>query len=286
MHKRKRVAAYARVSGGTDEKLHSLAAQITHYSKHIKANKEWEYAGIYAEADEPGTKDTRPEFLRLLADCRAGKIDVILTKTLSRFARNTVTLLETVRELKALGINVIFEEQNIQTLSSAGELLLTLLAGFAQEESRSVSENIKWRRRKDMESGKTKPLKVFGYEAINGKLVVIPKQAEIIRLMFDLALSGKGSRAIARELNRRGIPSPKGKQWSETVVRHLITNPKMCGDLLHQREYIVDHISKKVAKNRGELPMYRIESPQFYHTTPPDKQAHDRGSIFRTSPMG
>ena len=137
-----RVAAYARVSGGTENKLHSLANQVSHYSKYIQANAEWVYAGIYAEADEPGTKDARPEFQRLLADCRAGKIDIILTKALSRFARNTVTLLETIRELKALGINVIFEEQNIQTLSSAGELLLTLLAGFAQEESRSTSENI------------------------------------------------------------------------------------------------------------------------------------------------
>jgi len=258
-HERKRVAAYARVSLGTEHMLHSLAAQVSHYSKYIQSNSEWEYAGIYADADETGTKENRPEFQRLLADCRAGKIDLVLTKALSRFARNTVTLLETVRELKALGIDVYFEEQNIHTLSGEGELLLTLLASYAQEESRSSSENMKWRKRTDMKSGKTKPTKVYGYKVVEDKLEIVPGEAEVVRFIFDHAVDGAGAQTIATELNRRNIPSPAGKIWLAAVINTILRNPKMCGDLLHQRHYIADHISKKKTRNRGELPMYRIE---------------------------
>ena len=142
---RKRVAAYARVSSGKDAMLHSLSAQVSYYSEHIQSHPEWEYAGVYVDEALTGTKDDRDGFQRLLADCRAGKIDMVLTKSISRFARNTVTLLETVRELKTLGVDVYFEEQNIHSLSGDGELMLTILASYAQEESRSVSENCKWR---------------------------------------------------------------------------------------------------------------------------------------------
>ena len=151
--KRKRTAAYARVSTGKDAMLHSLAAQVSYYSKLIQQNPEWMYCGVYADEALTGTKDDRKNFQRLLADCRAGVIDVVITKSISRFARNTVTLLETVRELRDLGIDVIFEEQRIHTLSSEGELLLTLLASFAQAESLSASENQKWRIRKGFEDG-------------------------------------------------------------------------------------------------------------------------------------
>ena len=133
IQKRKRVAAYARVSCGSEEMLHSLAAQVSYYSGLIQKNPEWEYAGVFADEAETGTKDTRPEFQRLIDECRNGKVDIVLVKSISRFARNTVTLLETVRELKALGIDVFFEEQKIHSLSSEGELMLTILAGFAQE---------------------------------------------------------------------------------------------------------------------------------------------------------
>jgi len=152
--KRTNVTAYARVSSAKDEMLHSLAAQVDYYRNMIRKRPEWTYCGVYADEALTGTKDSRPEFRRLIADCRAGKVDLVLTKSISRFARNTVTLLETVRELKALGIDVFFEEQGIHTLSADGELLLTILAGYAQEESLAVSENCKWRIRKNFREGK------------------------------------------------------------------------------------------------------------------------------------
>lgn len=137
--------------------------------------------------------------------------------------------------------------------------MLTILASYAQEESRSVSENIKWRKRNDMKRGKTKPTKVYGYEAVDGKLLIKPDEAEVVRLIFDLCLSGLGQAGIAKELGKRGIPSPMGKTWSSGPVRGILTNPKMCGNLLHQRKFVEDHISKKQVQNRGELPMYLIE---------------------------
>ena len=153
-----RVAAYARVSSEKDSMLHSLYQQVSFYSELIQSHEGWEYAGVYADEAKTGTKDSREDFQRLLDDCRAGKIDAVITKSISRFARNTVTLLETVRELKALGIDVYFEEQNIHTLSAEGELMLTILASYAQEESRSVSENQKWRVRKAFENGELMPV--------------------------------------------------------------------------------------------------------------------------------
>jgi DNA invertase Pin-like site-specific DNA recombinase len=259
LQKRSKVAAYCRVSLGTEHMLHSLAAQVSHYSKYIQSNSEWEYSGVYADEAETGTKDDRPEFLRLIADCRAGRIDKILTKSISRFARNTVTLLETVRELKALGIDIFFEEQNIHTLSTEGELMLTILAGYAQEESRSVSENIKWRKRNDMKRGKTKPAAVYGYDKVDGKLVINPEQAKVVQLMFSLYLGGLGQAAIANKLTELGITTASGKNWLSSTVRNILTNPKMCGNLLHQRRFVTDHISKKQVKNQGELPMFFIE---------------------------
>jgi len=258
--KRKRVAAYARVSLGTEHMLHSLAAQVSHYSKYIQSRPDWEYAGVYADSDETGTRSDRPEFQRLLSDCRAGLVDIVITKAISRFARNTVTLLETVRELKERGIDIFFEEQDIHTLSNDGELMLTILAGYAQEESRSVSENIKWRKRNDMARGKTVPLKVFGYEVVDRNLVIKPDEAETVKMIFDLYLGGLGQRSIAVKLNELGITTKDGYKWSSGTVRNILTNPKMCGNLLHQRAFVTDHISKKSQKNRGELPMYFIES--------------------------
>jgi hypothetical protein len=170
-----------------------------------------------------------------------------------------VTLLETVRELKALGIDVFFEEQNIHTLSGEGELMLSILASYAQEESRSVSENIKWRLRNDMKSGKRKAVKVYGYTAVNGKLVINPDEAEVVRWIFDSILEGKGWITITNELNQRGIPGPGGKLWKGRTLQRVIKNPKMYGDILFQRTYIKDHISKKTMVNKGELPMYLIE---------------------------
>ena len=166
---KKRVAAYARISCVKDAMLHSLSAQVSCFSDLIQRNPDWIFAGIYAD-EVTGTTKERKDFQRLLADCRNGQIDMIIVKSLSRFARNTVTLLETVRELKALGVDVFFEEQNIHSMNGDGELMLSILASFAQEESRSVSENCKWRIRNDFQRGKPSFFRIYGYKMKNGRL--------------------------------------------------------------------------------------------------------------------
>jgi DNA invertase Pin-like site-specific DNA recombinase len=260
MPHRKRVAAYARVSSGNDEMLHSLAAQVSFYSNLIQGRAEWVYAGVYADAAETGTKDSRPEFQRLIADCKAGLIDEVITKSISRFARNTVTLLETVRELKSLGIGVYFEEQRINTLSADGELMLTILASYAQEESRSVSENCKWRIRKDFKEGKpSNNIRIYGYDYKAGKLTVIPEEAEVVRMVFADYLSGLGKNAIMKKLISLGVPTKCGGRWSENTVSSILKNEKFIGDMCLQKGYIDDHLNKHWKKNNGELPKFYVE---------------------------
>ncbi len=257
---KKKAAAYARVSLGTEHMLHSLAAQVSYYSDYIQKNPEWEYIGVFADFDKTGTKDDRPEFQKMPKECRAGNVDIVITKSISRLAGNTVTLLETVRELKDMGVDIYFEEQNIHTLSGEGELLITILASHAQEESRNVSENIKWRKRRDMREGKTKPVKMYGFEVIDGRLVIKEDEAAVIRRIFDLYLSGKGYTEIANILTSDNILSPTGlDHWDSTGVDRILHNEKVCGNLLHQRTFVTDHISKKQVRNKGELPMYIIE---------------------------
>lgn len=260
MPTRKSVAAYARVSCGKDNMLHSLAAQVSAYSELIQRRPDWEYAGVYADADETGTRDDRPEFQRLLADCRAGLIDMVITKAISRFARNTVTLLETVRDLKECGIDVYFEEQNIHTESTDGELMLTILASYAQEESRSVSENCKWRIRKDFKEGKnSNNIRMYGYDYKQGHLTVIPEEAEVVRMIFADYLGGMGRNAIMKKLTRLGIPTKTGGRWSETTIGSILKNEKFIGDMMLQKGYVSDHITKRQKPNHGELPKYYVE---------------------------
>ena len=185
-----RVAAYARVSSGKDSMLHSLSAQVSYYSSMIQKHPGWLYCGVYADEALTGTKDSRENFQRLLTDCREGKIDLVITKSISRFARNTVTLLETVRELKELGVDVFFEEQNIHTMSTDGELMMTILAAYAQEESRSVSENQKWKVKRQFEDGKPWDGTLLGYRYRDGKYVIHPQEAEVVRRIFRDYLSG------------------------------------------------------------------------------------------------
>ena len=255
---RKRVAAYARVSSGKDAMLHSLSAQVSYYSEHIQSHPEWEYAGVYVDEALTGTKDDRDGFQRLLADCRAGKIDMVLTKSISRFARNTVTLLETVREMKTLGVDVYFEEQNIHSMSGDGELMLTILASYAQEESRSVSENCKWRIRQKFQQGIPTTTRLNGLRIDHGKVTVIPDEAKAVALIFELRRAGMGKNGIARELNRRGVPAKRGGIWHESVVETILRNEKYQGDLLLQKQYRVDHLSKIDRPNLGELPQYLV----------------------------
>ena len=258
MPKLKRVAAYARVSMGKDAMMHSLAAQVSYYSDLIQRNPEWEYAGVYADSGLTGTRENRPEFQRLLSDCRAGKIDMILVKSISRFARNTVTLLETVRVLKEMGISVYFEEQKIDTLSGDGELMLSILASFFQEESRNVSENCKWRIRKPFEQGLPTGLRMYGFAVEKGIFTVVPEEAAVVRRICWMYLDGMGRIRIMKTLNREGIPAPEGGLWSPSVIDMILRNEKYAGDLLLQKYYTNNHVEKKLIVNKGELPQYFV----------------------------
>ncbi len=258
--KRKRVAAYARVSSGKDAMLHSLSAQISYYNSLIGSRGDWELVGIYTDEALTGTKDDRPEFQRMLADCRDGKIDMIITKSVTRMARNTLTLLSTARELKELGVDIFFEKENIHTMSSDGELMLTLLASFAQEESRSASENQKWRIRKMFEQGRPNTGNMLGYRLKDGVLQIVPEEAEIVRQIFADYLSGMGINAIMKKLIRNGVPTKYGGIWRESTLHDILHNETYTGNMLLQKTYRLDHISKKKMKNKGELPQYYVEN--------------------------
>ncbi len=258
--KKKRVAAYARVSTGKDAMLHSLSAQVSYYSKMIQSHNDWEYAGVYTDEALSGTKDNRENFQRLLADCRSGKVDMIITKSISRFARNTITLLETVRELKSLGVDVYFEEQSIHTASADGELMLTILASYAQEESLSASENQKWKVRKQFQEGKIMNVRrMFGYRVVKGNLEVDEATAPIVREIFRRAADGESFGAIARDLNNRCIRGTNGGKWKASRIAALLGNEKYCGNALLQKKYRNNHLEKKELRNTGELPMYYAE---------------------------
>ena len=259
--KAKRVAAYARVSTTNDAMHHSLVTQVRYYSDLIQNHPGWLLAGVYADEDFTGTRSDRNDFQRLLADCRDGKIDRIITKTISRFARNTVTLLETVRELKKLGIDVYFEEQNIHTLSGSGELMLTILASFAQAESLSVSENCKWRIRHGFEEGQMVTLRfMFGYDISKGDITVNPEEAEIVREIYRRVAAGETMGSIARDMNSRSIDRPFGGKWNTQSIRALIANEKYLGNALLQKTYVNNHLEKKKCFNKGELPKYYAEN--------------------------
>ena len=260
MGKLDRVAAYARVSSGKDAMLHSMSAQVSYYSDLIQRNPEWLYAGVYADEAYTGTKDNREGFQRLLRDCRGGFIDRVITKSISRFARNTLTLLNTVRELKQLGVDVYFEEQNIHSMSGDGELMLTILASFAQEESRSVSENCKWRVRQQYEEGRTYGWNfMYGYRIKKGNISIHEQEAEIVRWIFESYLDGVGPAEIARILRDKNVPTQRGGTWDHKRILVLLKNEKYCGDSMLQKKFVEDHLTKKLVLNHGELPRYYVE---------------------------
>ena len=254
------VVAYGRVSSGKDAMLHSLSAQVSYYSEMIQNHPGWNYCGVYADEAMTGTKDNRENFQRLIADCRAGKIDMIITKSISRFARNTLTLLNIVREFKKLGIDIFFEEQNIHTMSGDGELMLTILASYAQEESRSASENQKWRIRKSYEKGELVQWHIqYGYNITKDKIEINPEQAEVVRNIFDRAIAGETFGSICRDLNTRGISTYFGKKWTARCITEILSNEKYIGDAVLQKSYVNNHMEKKIVKNNGEIPMYYAE---------------------------
>ncbi|GAB1360153.1 recombinase family protein [Porphyromonadaceae bacterium] len=256
----KKVAAYARVSSGKDAMLHSLSSQVSYYSRFIQNHAGWLYAGVYSDEALTGTKDRRNGFQRLLADCRVGKVNMILTKSISRFARNTVTLLETVRELKSLEVDVFFEEQNIHTLSAEGELMLTILASYAQEESLSASENQKWRVRKGFENGELLNWRfLFGYSIMKVGIEIDTTTASIVREIFTRVIAGETLGSISRSLNSRGVSGALGGKWCTQRIREMISNEKYTGSAMLQKHYRNNHLEKKKCRNTGELPMFFAE---------------------------
>ena len=253
-----KVVAYARVSSGKDAMLHSLSAQVSYYNELIQRRPGWVFCGVYADEALSGTKADRENFSRLLKDCRVGKVDMVITKSISRFARNTVTLLETVRELKRIGVDVYFEEQNIHSISADGELMLSILASYAQEESLSASENQKWRIKRNFENGMPWNGTLLGYRYDKGKYIIVPEEAETVQLIFDSYLSGMGITAIMKMLNDRGIRSRNDNTWCKSSVMCILRNYAYTGNLLLQRTYRENHLTKRTLQNNGELPKYHI----------------------------
>lgn len=260
--KRKRVAAYARVSVNTDETRNSLLNQVDAYSKFIKSNPEWIFAGVYADLGISGTgMDKRDEFERMLSDCKKGLIDVILVKSISRFARNTVDLLQTVRYLRSLNIEVRFERESIHTLSSEGELILSLLASFAQGESVSISENVRWGIMKKFEKGIPCGRKrLLGYRWQDDELIAIPEEARLIRRIFDEYLGGRSFYAIADGLNKDGYTTITGRAFRGDGIKDILENLTYTGDLHLQKCYIEDPITKHVVRHQTDRPSYLIEN--------------------------
>ena len=261
---KRRVAGYARVSTDHDEQQSSYEAQVDYYTNYIKNREDWEFISVYTDDGISATSTAkRVGFNKMVADALAGKIDLIVTKSVSRFARNTVDSLSTIRKLKENGTEVFFEKESIWTFDSKGELLITIMSSLAQEESRSISENVTWGHRKRMQDGKVfVPYKRFlGYDkGEKGTLVVNGKEAEIVRLIYKMFLEGHTTHGIAKYLTAQGIPTPGGKKkWESTPIRSILTNEKYKGDALLQKSYTVSFLTKQKKKNEGEVPQYYVE---------------------------
>lgn len=260
-----RVAAYCRVSTDDEEQKTSYEAQIGYYTEKINSNPEWQMAGIFADEGISGTQaQKRPEFLKMIRLCRQRKIDVILTKSLSRFARNTVDSLGYIRELRALGIAVISEKENINTLTAESEMLITIMSCFAQAESESISKNVSWGVRQSFKNGNV-PMqyaRLLGYrKGHDGNAEIIPEEAEVVKEIYRCYLDGMSMNLIADRLNEKGLTTKGGSSpYRKTVVQRILTNEKYTGDALLQKTYVTDCITKKTRKNNGELPMYLVKN--------------------------
>lgn len=254
-----RVAAYARVSTSTDDQLQSLAIQKQHYEGLIKDCPNWEFAGLYYDEGITGTKvEKREGLLNLLKDCKEGKVDKVITKSISRFSRNTTNTLDMVRKLSKCGVFIYFEKENIDTEHMDSELMLSILSSIAESESRSISQNAKWSIKSRFETGTyiiSKP--PYGYENVDGKMVIVPNEAMIVKEIFTRALNGEGSHVIAKELNDRGIPSKKGVKWHASSIQEILKNEKYMGDALFQKTFTDDNFNRHM--NYGERNMYLVK---------------------------
>ena len=258
--RRVRVAAYARVSTGSEQQLSSLSEQVSHYSRLIQATPGWEYAGVYIDEGITGTNTTERQGLQdLLTQARAGQVDIILCKSISRLARNTVDLLATIRELSALGVSVRFEREGIDTATSDGELLLTLLASFAQEESRSLSDNVKWSIQRRFTRGGTNSFWIYGYTWNNGSFTINEDEAAVVRLLFTNYLKGISPEKTATWLNNHGYRSRGGGKFYGSVMRRMLENERYKGCQLLQKTYRPRIATSIRTPNTGQFNQYWVE---------------------------
>ena len=288
--RKRRVAGYARVSTDKDEQFTSYEAQVDYYTKYIKGNPEWEFVKVYTDEGISGTSTKRRDgFNEMIEAALNGEIDLIVTKSVSRFARNTVDSLSTIRKLKEKGVEVYFEKENLYTLDSKGELMLTIMSSIAQEESRSISENVTWGKRKSAADGKVSlAYKHFlGYDkGPNGTLVINEEQAVIVRRIYHDFMAGKTAWAIADELTAEGVPTPGGcKKWRVTTVESILTNEKYKGDARLQKTFTVDYLSKKIKVNEGEVPQYYVAN-SHPAIIPPDEWDRVQKEFARRRTLG
>lgn len=257
--KKLRVAAYCRVSTASDDQLVSLQAQKAHYEEYIKSNNEWEFAGLYYDEGITGTKkEKRDGLLSLIADCEKGKIDFIITKSISRFARNTTDCLELVRKLIDLNIFIYFEKENLNTGSMESELMLSILSSLAENESVSISENSKWAVKNRFQNGTfIISYPPYGYTNVEGQMVIVPEQAEIVKEIFTRTLAGHSTHEIAMDLNEREVPTKKNGNWTASTINGMIRNEKYTGDVLFQKTYTDSQFNRHT--NYGECDMYLAE---------------------------
>ena len=256
-----RVAAYCRVSTATEAQMGSYDNQVQMYMNKIANNPDWQLVDIYADPDVSGTTDKRPNFQRMLRDAENKAFDLLLVKSISRFARNTLITIETIRNLKSLGIGCFFEKENIDTSSPYSELMLTILSALAQEESRNTSERVKKGIRMNQARGNVPWVPIYGYTRIDDKpYVIVEEEAIVIRRIFDEYNKGVNSKAIVDGLNRDGIPSPGGSLWSVNMLAYLIKNEKYAGFLKTGKYYTENHLSHKKKKNNGEIEQYTINN--------------------------
>ena len=261
LQKKKRVCAYARVSSDSRRQEDSLENQTDTYERLITSNPEYEFAGVYADQGISGYCESRPQFQKMLEKARAGEIDLIITKSISRFARNTVTVLKVARELKELGVGVFFEEQNINTLSGDGEMMLAVLASFAQEESRSMSENNKWTIKKKIEQGEIiiNTERFLGYDKDEyGGLVINKKEAFVVEFLYDMTLFGLGNSRLKSLMNFLGVKTVTSGEWNESTINGVLTNEKYKGDYHLQKYFTPENKRNQSRLNRGEVQSYYI----------------------------
>ncbi len=258
-----RVAAYCRVSTDMEEQESSYEVQCSHYTAYILSNPDWEPAGIFADEGISGTSTKgRTRFNEMIAACETGEIDMVITKSISRFARNTLDCLTYIRKLKALGIPILFEKENINTMDARGELLLTIMASIAQQESQSISQNVRLGIQYRMQEGKGRldTTRFLGLTKENGKLVIVPGEAETVRRIYREYLDGFSPEMIAKRLSADGVAAPRGgAKWYQSTVASILANEKYCGDLLLQKYYTVDFLTHRIAKNTGQFPQYFVE---------------------------